>query len=87
MNKIKEAIEMLELLKKVSSVMPDNIAKENGYLVDRTITLEDVRMGSFLFVINSAIELLRECDTTPVRRVEDRVERMTYQQYKEKKGE
>lgn len=87
MNRVKEAIEMLELLKKVSSVMPDGIAMENNYPVDRTITLEDVRMDSFLFVINNAIDVLTEYDTTPVRLVDEQVARMTYQRFKEMRGE
>ena len=87
MNRVKEAIEMLELLKNVSSIMPDGIAMENNYPIGKTITLEDVRMDSFLFVINNAIDVLSEYDTTPVRRVDEQPQRMTYQHYKEKRGE
>lgn len=87
MNRVREAIEMLELLKSVSSVMPDCIAEENNYPIDKTITLEDVRMNSFLFVINNAIEVLEEYDNKPTKRVEDQPQRMTYQRFNQMKGE
>lgn len=62
MTRAQECIAMLQMLKKVSSVMPDGIAMENNYPIDKTITLEDVSMDSFLFVINTAIDLLNKYD-------------------------
>lgn len=62
MTRAQECIAMLQMLKKVSSVMPDGIAIDNNYQIDKTITLEDVSMDSFLFVINTAIDLLNKYD-------------------------
>lgn len=42
--------------------MPDCIAEENNYPIDKTITLEDITMDSFLFVINESINLLNKYD-------------------------
>lgn len=69
MTRAQECIAMLEMLKKVSSVMPDCIAMENNYPVDKTITLEDIRMDSFLFVINTAIDLLNKYDPDWVNQI------------------
>ena len=55
-----ELIEMLNALKNQASVMPDCIADENNYPVDKTVVLEDISMDSFLFVIDKAIEYIED---------------------------
>lgn len=62
MTRAQECIAMLTILKKQASVMPDCIAEENNYPIDKTITLEDITMDSFLFVINESINLLNKYD-------------------------
>ena len=60
LNPRQELIEMLNLLKEQASVMPDCIADENNYPVGKTTVLEDISLDSFLFVISTAVEYIKE---------------------------
>ena len=67
-NSTQEIIEMLQALLDSAAELPEYICNSENYPAGKTVVLEDIKLDSFDFVINSAIDRLKKIAPNDVSR-------------------